>query len=136
MSFTKIDHIGIAVRDLAKSNQLFSALLGQEPYKEEEVSREMVRVSFFRTGESKIELLQSLNDESAISRFIEKRGEGIHHVAFEVDDIRATMADLKSKGFRLLFDEPRDGADNKLICFLHPSSTNGVLVEICQEKRQ
>jgi len=135
MSFTKIDHIGIAVRDLAKSNQLFSALLGQEPDKEEEVSREMVRVSFFQTGESKIELLQSLNDESAISRFIEKRGEGIHHVAFEVDDIRKTMAELKSKGFRLLFDEPRDGADNKLICFLHPSSTNGVLVEICQEKK-
>jgi methylmalonyl-CoA/ethylmalonyl-CoA epimerase len=134
MSFTKIDHIGIAVRDLARSNQLFSALLGQEPYKEEEVSGEMVRVSFFRTGESKIELLQSLKEESAISRFIEKRGEGIHHVAFEVDDIRKTMAELKSKGFRLLFDEPRDGADNKLICFLHPSSTNGVLVEICQEK--
>ncbi len=129
----KIEHIGIAVSDLAKSNKLFASLLGTEPYKQEEVPTEGVSVSFFKTGESKIELLQATNENSPIAKFISKKGEGIHHIAFDVADIRAKMAELKSQGFELLSDEPKKGADNKLICFLHPKHTNGVLVEICQE---
>lgn len=131
----KIEHIGIAVNDLEKSNKLFTALLGTEAYKQEEVITEGVIVSFFKTGESKIELLQATNDESPIAKFITKKGEGIHHIAFDVPDILTKMAELKSLGFQLLSDEPKKGADNKLICFLHPKHTNGVLVELCQEIR-
>ena len=129
----KIEHIGIAVNNLEESNKLFRLLLGIEPYKTEQVEIESVNTSFFRTGESKIELLQATNEESPIAKFIRKKGEGIHHIAFEVEDIRKSMQELKSQGFELLSDEPKKGADNKLICFLHPKSTNGVLVELCQE---
>lgn len=128
----KIEHIGIAVRDLEKSNALFKALLGTAPYKEEEVISEQVKTSFFRMGESKIELLEATGAESAISRFIDKKGEGIHHIAFEVQDIRAEMQRLAAEGFQLLNDEPKRGADDKWVCFLHPKSANGVLVELCQ----
>jgi methylmalonyl-CoA/ethylmalonyl-CoA epimerase len=131
----KIEHIGIAVKDLERSNNLFKAILGAAHYKSEEVKSEGVSVSFFKTGESKVELLQALNPESPIARFIEKKGEGIHHVAFEVEDIVASMTELKNLGFELLSDEPKAGADNKLICFLHPKSSNGVLIELCQEKK-
>ena len=130
----KIEHIGIAVKDLEKSNQLFSALLGVDAYKTEEVFSESVTVSFFKTGDSKIELLQATNENSPIAKFINKKGEGIHHLAFEVDDILKTMTELKNLGFELLSETPKQGADNKLICFLHPKSTNGVLIELCQEK--
>lgn len=130
----KIEHIGIAVKDLTISNALFSKLLNSSPYKIEEVVSEGVRTSFFMVGENKIELLEATNDESTIARFIEKRGEGIHHIAFEVEDILAEMARLEAEGFVLLNKEPKEGADNKLICFLHPSSTNGVLIELCQER--
>lgn len=130
----KIEHIGIAVKDLTTSNALFSKLLNSSPYKIEEVVSEGVRTSFFMVGENKIELLEATNDESTIARFIEKRGEGIHHIAFEVEDILAEMARLEAEGFVLLNKEPKEGADNKLICFLHPSSTNGVLIELCQER--
>ena len=129
----KIEHIGIAVKDLEKSNQLFYSLLGIEPYKTEEVSQEAVTVSFFKTGESKIELLQATDENSPIAKFISKKGEGIHHIAFEVEDIIKSMNELKNLGFELLSDTPKQGADNKLICFLHPKSTNGVLIELCQE---
>lgn len=131
----RIEHIGIAVKNLETANKLFAALVGSAAYKEEAVEREKVVTSFFRVGESKIELLEASDPESPIARFIEKRGEGIHHIAFEVDDIRESMRHLKESGFELLSDEPKHGADNKLICFLHPKSTNGVLVEICQEIR-
>lgn len=131
----KIEHIGIAVKDIEKAGVLFKLLLGTESYKSEEVSGEAVKVLFFKTGETKIELLQALNESSPIARFIEKKGEGIHHLAFEVDDIRKAMEHLKANGFQLLSDEPKAGADNKLICFLHPKSTNSVLIEICQEIR-
>ena len=131
----KIEHIGIAVKDLEKSNQLFKALLGSDAYKTENVEEEGVKVSFFKTGDSKIELLQALNEASPVARFISKKGEGIHHLAFEVEDIFASMAQLKNLGFELLSDEPKYGADNKLICFLHPKSTNGVLIELCQERK-
>jgi methylmalonyl-CoA/ethylmalonyl-CoA epimerase len=129
----KIEHIGIAVSDLAKSNKLFAALLGTEAYKQEEVASENVTVSFFKTGETKIELLQATTENSPIAKFISKKGEGIHHIAFDVEDIRTRMTELKNLGFELLSDEPKKGADNKLICFLHPKHTNGVLVELCQE---
>lgn len=128
----KIEHIGIAVKDLEKSNVLFAALLGRPHYKIEEVVSEQVKTSFFQTGESKIELLEASGSDSAIARFIEKRGEGIHHVAFEVADIRAEMKRLDAAGFHLLNQEPKRGADNKLVCFIHPKSANGVLVELCQ----
>lgn len=128
----KIEHIGIAVRDLEKSNALFTALLGAGPYKEEEVASERVKTSFFRMGESKVELLEATGEESAISRFIDKKGEGIHHIAFEVEDIRAEMRRLAAAGFQLLNEEPKRGADEKWVCFLHPKSANGVLVELCQ----
>jgi len=131
----KIEHLGIAVNDLESANKLFTSLLGTTPYKTETVQSEKVSTSFFQTGESKIELLEATDPGSPVARFIEKYGEGIHHVAFEVDDIRETMKDLREKGFRILSDEPMKGADNKLICFLHPKSTNGVLVELCQEIR-
>ncbi len=129
----KIEHIGIAVRDLKKSNALYAALLGVEPYKEEEVASEFVKTSFFRSGPNKIELLEATSDQSAIARFLEKKGEGIHHIAFAVEDIRAEMERLKEQGFRLLNEEPKRGADNKWVCFVHPKSAGGVLVELCQE---
>ena len=129
----KIEHIGIAVSDIKKSNELFSKLLGIAPYKSETVEREGVITSFFKTGESKIELLEALNSESPIAKFIAKKGEGIHHIAFDVTDIRAEMKRLEAEGFTLLSNEPKKGADNKLVCFLHPKSSNGVLVELCQE---
>lgn len=133
--FLRIEHLGIAVKNIADANRLFTALLGTSPYKAEAVEREKVTTSFFKVGESKVELLEATDPASPIARFIEKNGEGIHHVAFEVDDIRSAMQRLKAEGFQLLSEEPKEGADNKLICFLHPKSTNGVLVEICQERR-
>ncbi|REJ80846.1 MAG: methylmalonyl-CoA epimerase [Bacteroidetes bacterium] len=131
----KIEHLGIAVKNLEEANRLFSLLLGKESYKSESVESEGVTTSFFALGESKVELLESTRPDGPIAKFIEKRGEGIHHVAFEVEDIHAMMTKLKNNGFQLLNDEPKRGADNKLICFLHPKSTNGVLVELCQEIR-
>ena len=131
----RIEHLGIAVKDVASANQLFETLLEAAPYKSEAVESEGVLTSFFRVGESKIELLQATTPDSAIATFIEKRGEGIHHVAFEVEDIYKEMERLKAEGYRLLNEEPKRGADNKLICFVHPKSANGVLVELCQEIR-
>ena len=129
----KIEHIGIAVNNLEHSNNLFRKILNTSPYKTEKVESENVITSFFKTGDSKIELLEATSNESAIAKFIEKRGEGIHHIAFEVKDILAEMQRLKNEGFSLLSDQPKRGADNKLVCFLHPKSSNGVLVELCQE---
>lgn len=131
----KLEHIGIAVKNLKDSDQLFGRLLGKSPYKLEEVESEGVKTSFFQTGESKIELLESTKEDSPIAKFIAKRGEGIHHLAFEVEDIVAEMSRLKKEGFRLLNEVPKPGADNKLVCFLHPKDSNGVLVELCQEIR-
>jgi methylmalonyl-CoA/ethylmalonyl-CoA epimerase len=129
----KIEHIGIAVQDLAKANALFSAIFGQPPYKEESVESEAVHVSFFQLGDSKIELLEATSPESAIAKHIEKRGEGMHHIAFEVPDIHAAMERMRAQGYRVLNEQPKRGADNKMIFFLHPKDTNGVLVELCQE---
>jgi methylmalonyl-CoA/ethylmalonyl-CoA epimerase len=131
----KIEHIGIAVKDLNASNKLFKKLFGKEHYKVEAVESEGVSTSFFMLGETKIELLEASNSNSAIAKFIEKKGEGIHHIAYEVDDIEKEMERLKGEGFELIHQQPKDGADNKRICFLHPKSTNGVLVELCQEKK-
>ncbi len=128
----KLEHIGIAVKDLAQSNALFELLLGQVPYKIELVASEKVSTSFFRTGEAKIELLEATDAQSPIARFIEKRGEGIHHIAFEVPNIYTAMQEMKEKGFQLLSDVPKKGADHKLVCFIHPKSANGVLIELCQ----
>ncbi len=129
----KAEHIGIAVKSLELSNEVFQKLLGTQPYKTEKVDSEGVTTSFFKIGDTKIELLEATASESAIASFIEKRGEGIHHIAFEVEDIRAEMKRLKEAGFKFTREEPFKGADNKLVCFLHPKSANGVLVEICQE---
>ena len=129
----RIEHIGIAVQDLEASNELFAKLLGRPHYKTEEVASEHVLTSFFQIGESKIELLEATSPDSAIAKFIEKKGEGIHHLAFEVADIHAEMQRLQNEGFTLLNPEPKKGADNKLVCFLHPKGTNRVLVELCQE---
>jgi len=131
----KIEHLGIAVKDINASNDLFTKLFGKQPYKLEEVESEGVKTSFFMIGESKIELLEATSSDSAIAKFIEKKGEGIHHIAFEVDDIDAEIARLKNEGFELIHTTPKNGADNKRIAFLHPKSTNGVLVELCQEKQ-
>jgi len=128
----RIDHIGIAVRNMAESNDLFARLLGEAHYKTETVESEKVSTSFFQIGESKIELLEATDPDSPIARFIEKRGEGIHHIAFEVSDIHAEMERLEAEGFVSLNKEPKRGADNKLVAFLHPKSSNGVLVELCQ----
>ena len=128
----KLEHIGIAVKNLEESNALFKQLFGKRHYKTETVASESVTTSFFKTGSAKIELLEASNPESAIAKFIEKRGEGIHHIAFEVADIRAEMKRLEAEGFRLLNKEPTKGADNKLVCFIHPKTANGVLVELCQ----
>ncbi len=129
----KIEHIGIAVKDLEKSNQLFAALFGEKHYKTEEVLSEGVKTSFFKTGPNKIELLEATNPESPIAKFIAKKGEGIHHIAFAVTDIIAEIARLKEEGFTVLNEIPKKGADNKLVAFLHPKTTNGVLIELCQE---
>lgn len=130
--FKKIEHLGIAVKDLEKSEVLFSALLGASPYKREEVKSEGVITSFFKSGPNKIELLMATNEDSPIAKFIEKKGEGIHHIAFEVEDLKAEMVRLTKAGFRILNDQPKKGADQKLICFLHPKDCNGVLIELCQ----
>ena len=130
-----IEHIGIAVKDLAHSSDLYRRLLGYESYKTEEVKSENVITEFFRTGESKIELVQASSGESAIASFIEKKGEGIHHIAFAVENIIEEMARLKAEGFQLLSDQPKKGADNKWVCFVHPKTAGGVLVELCQEMK-
>ena len=130
----KIEHLGIAIKSLETSDHLFAKLLGTQPYKQEEVEREGVKTSFFMIGESKIELLEATNPESPIAKFIDKKGEGIHHIAFAVEDIKAEVERLKAEGFVFISEEPKDGADNKKVVFLHPKSTNGVLVELCQEK--
>lgn len=132
----KIEHIGIAVKDLDASCQLYEKLLGTPAYKQESVISEGVDTAFFRTGGNKIELLAATVATSPIASFIEKRGEGIHHIAFDVDDIYAEMKRLKNEGFVLLNEEPKFGADNKLICFVHPKGTNGVLIELCQEIKE
>lgn len=129
----KIEHIGIAVKDLEKSNTLFSQLFGETHYKTEEVASEGVKTSFFKSGPNKIELLEATDPESPIAKFIEKKGEGIHHIAFAVDDILFEIGRLKNEGFTILNSTPKKGADNKLVAFLHPKSTNGVLIELCQE---
>ncbi len=129
----KIEHIGIAVKDLKKSNELFATLLGSSHYKIEEVISEGVKTSFFKSGPTKIELLEATSIESPIAKFIQKKGEGIHHIAFAVSDITSEIARLKAEGFTVLNETPKKGADNKLVAFLHPKSTNGVLIELCQE---
>lgn len=129
----KIEHIGIAVKDLNKSNELFAKLFGEPHYKIEEVASEGVKTSFFKSGPNKIELLEGTNPNSPISKFIEKKGEGIHHIAFAVDDIVSEIQRLKSEGFIVLNETPKKGADNKLVAFLHPKSSNGVLVVLCQD---
>lgn len=129
----KIEHIGIAVKSLESSNELFAKLFGEPHYKVEEVASEGVSTSFFKVGPNKIELLEATNPHSPIAKFIEKRGEGIHHIAYDVEDIHTEMKRLEEEGFTLLNKEPKRGADNKLVCFLHPKTTNGVLIELCQE---
>ena len=129
----KIEHIGIAVKDLEVSNELFSKLFGEPHYKTETVESEHVSTSFFKVGESKIELLHATQSDSAIAKFIEKKGEGIHHIAFGVDDIEKEVERLKAEGFQPISDKPKKGADNKLVFFFHPKSANGVLIELCQE---
>ena len=130
----RLEHIGIAVRDLAISIPLFEKLLNRQCYKTEEVESENVKTAFFQTGEGKIELLESTSTDGVVARFIEKRGEGIHHLAFEVSDIQSEMERLVAEGFVLLNEAPKPGADNKLVCFLHPKTTNGILIELCMEK--
>lgn len=132
----KIEHIGIAVKNLNESNELFRKLLGRTHYKIEEVASEHVNTSFFQIGESKIELLEATAPESAIAKYLDKKGEGIHHIAFEVEDIHAEMKRMEAEGFRLLNEKPKRGADNKLVCFIHPKSANGVLVELCQSIKE
>ena len=129
----KIEHIGIAVKNLEVSNKIYEKLLGVASYKEEEVATEGVKTSFFQVGPNKIELLEATNDNSPIAKFIEKRGEGIHHIAFDVEDILEEMERLQQEGFVLLNEKPKKGADNKWVAFLHLKETNGVLVELCQE---
>ncbi|MES2619712.1 MAG: methylmalonyl-CoA epimerase [Bacteroidota bacterium] len=129
----KIEHIGIAVKDLEKSNELFAKLLGKPHYKVEKVDSENVDTSFFQIGESKIELLQATSEKSAIAQYLDKKGEGIHHIAFAVEDIEKEVERLKSEGFQAISTSPKQGADNKLVFFFHPKSTNGVLIELCQE---
>lgn len=130
----KIEHIGIAVKDIEASEELFSKLFQVDPYKREVVESQGVLTSFMRVGNSKIELLQATHDQSVINSFIEKKGEGFHHIAFAVTDIRSEMKRLQEEGFRLLSEEPISGADNKIVCFLHPKSSNGMLIELVQEK--
>jgi len=131
----KLEHIGIAVKELETADRLYTTILGLGPYKHETVESEAVNVSFFQTGSSKIELLESIDEQSAIAKFIAKRGEGLHHIAFEVEDIQAEMERLKGEGYRLLNEQPRKGADNKWICFIHPKDSGGVLIELCEERK-
>lgn len=131
----KVEHIGIAVKSLATSIPLYEKLLNADCYKKEAVASEKVETAFFRQGDTKIELLESSSPDGVIAKFIDKKGEGIHHIAFEVDDIIAEMKRLQSEGFVLLNEQPKEGADNKLVCFLHPKHTNGVLIELCMEKK-
>jgi len=131
----KIEHIGIAVANLEAASTIYEKLFGVPAYKEEEVASEGVKTAFFRNGPNKIELLEATNPESPIAKFIAKKGEGIHHIAFEVEDIMIEIARLKNEGFIILNEIPKKGADNKLVAFLHPKSTNGVLIELCQEVR-
>ncbi|HMI79388.1 MAG TPA: methylmalonyl-CoA epimerase [Ferruginibacter sp.] len=131
----KTEHIGIAVKELAISVPLFEKLLNSQCYKTEQVETEKVNTAFFQKGETKIELLESTDPEGVIAKFIERKGEGLHHIAFEVADIEAEMERLKNEGFMLLSDKPKPGADNKRVCFLHPKGTNGVLIELCQERK-
>jgi len=130
----KIEHIGIAVKDLSVSNKLFEDILGVAPYKEELVESEHVLTSFFQVGESKIELLQATSPDSAIAKFLEKNKEGMHHIAFDVEDIHAEIERLKGLGYTMIHDAPKAGADDKLIAFMHPKSSNGVLIELCQDR--
>ena len=129
----KIEHIGIAVHDIEASNKVFTKIFGKESYKSESVQSESVITSFFQVGESKIELVAATNQDSPIAKYLAKNREGMHHIAFDVEDIKAEMKRLQSEGIRTLNDQPKQGADNKLICFLHPKDTNGVLIELCQE---
>ncbi len=130
----QVDHIGIAVQSLATSLPLFEKLLNTFPYKTEIVESEKVTTAFFKTGDTKIELLESMTDAGVIAKFINKRGEGIHHIAFEVDDINAEIKRLIAEGFEVLNETPKNGADNKLVCFINPKTTNGILIELCQER--
>ncbi len=132
----KIEHVGIAVKDLEASNEIFEKLLGVPNYKIEEVLSEGVKTSFFKSGPNKIELLEATNEDSPIAKYIEKKGEGVHHIAFAVDDITAEIERLKGEGFIVLNETPKKGADNKLVAFVHPKSANGVLVELCQEIKE
>ena len=129
----KIEHIGIAVKNLDDANKIYEQLLGTPPYKMETVDSEGVNTSFFKTGESKVELLQATKDENAIAKFITKKGEGIHHIAFAVKDINKEIKRLKEGGYTIINKSPKKGADNKLVCFVHPKNTKGVLIELCQE---
>jgi len=129
----KIEHIGIAVKDLDASEKIFSALFGKKPYKRESVESEGVSTSFFKSGPNKIELLEAHDEKSPIAKFLSKNREGIHHIAFEVEDIHLEMERLENEGFVILNDKPKKGADNKLVCFIHPKTANGVLIELCQE---
>ena len=131
--FGKIEHLGIAVKNLDQANELYTKLLGREPYKTETVASEYVDTSFFKSGDNKIELLAATSEDSAIAKYIAKKGEGIHHIAFAVKDIKAELLRLEKEGFQILNKEPKRGADNKWVAFLHPKGTNGVLVELCQE---
>jgi methylmalonyl-CoA/ethylmalonyl-CoA epimerase len=131
----KVEHIGIAVRELSQSVPLFEKLLNTACYKTEQIESEQVSTAFFKTGDTKIELLESSNADGVIAKFIDKKGEGIHHIAFEVADIEAEMKRLVAEGFVLLNEKPKPGADNKLVCFLHPKTTNGVLIELCMERK-
>ena len=132
-AMNKIEHIGIAVKNLSKSIDLYQRLLNTDCYKTEQVASEHVNTAFFKTGENKVELLEATHPDSAIAKFLEKKGEGIHHIAFLVDDILEEMERLRNEGFVLLNESPKKGADNKMVCFVHPKDTNGVLIEICQE---
>lgn len=132
----KVEHIGIAVKDIESANELYTRLLGVAPYKMEEVEREGVMTSFFQVGPNKIELLEATKENSPIAKYLEKRGEGVHHIAFEVEDIKAEMKRLKEDGFKLLSEEPKRGADNKMVAFIHPKSANGVLVELCESIKE
>jgi methylmalonyl-CoA/ethylmalonyl-CoA epimerase len=132
----KVEHIGIAVKDFSVSIPLFEKLLNTNCYKTETVESENVNTAFFKQGETKIELLESQTEDGVIAKFIEKKGEGIHHIAFDVEDIMAEMKRLQDEGFVLLNEKPKMGADNKLVCFLHPKGTNGVLIELCQERKE
>lgn len=132
----KIEHLGIAVKDLEASNTLYAKLLGKSHYKVESVASEQVDTSFFQIGDSKIELVAATGPDSAIAKYIEKKGEGIHHIAFAVEDIEAEVKRLKAEGFQPISEKPKKGADNKLVFFFHPKSTNGVLVELCQEIKE